>query len=147
MSSHFAYAAKVQRTGVSGYKATFTRIGDTVAFANSREELEYQAMEALKTSLNRFIRERQLIPEGLPMRADENTIVVELPVTLTAKALLINTMITQHVRPSELADRMGTPRQEVSRILNFHQSTKIDTVVRALEVLGKTLTVSLETRI
>jgi antitoxin HicB len=64
---------------------------------------------------------------------------VELLPSVAAKVLLLNEMLRQKVRPSELARRMDTTPQEVNRITNIRHTTRIDRVDTALRALGKRL--------
>jgi antitoxin HicB len=64
---------------------------------------------------------------------------VELPVSVAAKVLLLNEMLRQKVRPIELARRIGTTKQEVNRLTNLRHATKIDRIDTAMRALGKRL--------
>jgi antitoxin HicB len=65
--------------------------------------------------------------------------VVELPTSLAAKVILLNEMLSQKVRPAELARRLKITPQEVNRLVNIHHTSKIDGISGALRALGKTL--------
>ena len=56
--------------------------------------------------------------------------------------LLLNEMVKQKVRPSELARRLGTTAQEVNRLTQLKHATKIDGIDQALSVLGKRLQIT-----
>ena len=62
-----------------------------------------------------------------------------LAASVAAKALLFNEMLSQGVKPVELARRLKVPRQEVTRLLNPRHATKIDKIDGALKALGKRL--------
>jgi len=66
-------------------------------------------------------------------------VVVELPVSVAAKVLLLNEMLRQKVRPIELARRIGTTKQEVNRLTDLKHATKIDRIDAALRALRKRL--------
>jgi len=68
---------------------------------------------------------------------------VDLPASVSAKGLLLNEMIAQKVGPSELARRIGTSPQVMNRVLDLSHVTKIDTIAKALEALGKHMHTSL----
>lgn len=53
--------------------------------------------------------------------------------------LLLNEMVKQKVRPSDLAKRLGTTPQEVNRLTQLTHTTKIDGIANALHALGKRL--------
>ena len=56
--------------------------------------------------------------------------------------LLLNEMVKQKVRPSELARRLGTTAQEVNRLTQLKHTTKFDGIDQALSVLGKRLQIT-----
>ena len=58
---------------------------------------------------------------------------------MAAKVLLLNEMVKQKVRPSELAKRLSTTSQEVNRLTQLRHTTKIDGINSALHALGKRL--------
>ena len=65
---------------------------------------------------------------------------VNLPVSIAAKILLLNEMLAQSVTPSELARRLETTRQE-NRLIDLAHATKIDRIEEAMSVLGRQLDV------
>ncbi|HEY3620041.1 MAG TPA: hypothetical protein VGK96_24800 [Candidatus Sulfotelmatobacter sp.] len=65
-----------------------------------------------------------------------------LPSTI-AKNLLLEVMAEQRVRAVDLAERLGTTRQVVNRLIDIRHPTKIDAIEEALAVLGKRLVISL----
>jgi antitoxin HicB len=65
-----------------------------------------------------------------------------LPVSASAKVLLLNEMIAQEVTPSELARRLNTRPQHVNRNVDLRHTTKIDTPAAALKAPGKRLQLS-----
>lgn len=67
---------------------------------------------------------------------------MSVPLSVWSKVLLLNTMLEEHVSQSELAKRIGKKKQEMQRIINLGHNTKIDTLVSALEALGKKINFS-----
>ena len=61
---------------------------------------------------------------------------------MTAKVLLHNAQLEQGVTNAQLARLMNTSPAEVQRIVNVRHNTKIDTISKALGVLGKRLQLS-----
>jgi antitoxin HicB len=74
-----------------------------------------------------------------PSPAQEGERLVALPLSVSAKVMLLNEMISQHIRPADLARLMGIKPQEVNRIIDLNHATKIDTVAAATAALGKEL--------
>ena len=59
---------------------------------------------------------------------------IELPASLCAKVLLLNEMVRQRVKPAELARRLKTTAQQISRLTDLHHATKVDNVQEALQL-------------
>jgi len=51
--------------------------------------------------------------------------------------VLPNTMLEQQVSQAELGKMLNKPRQEINRMTDLSHTTKIDSIVEALKVLGK----------
>lgn len=66
-----------------------------------------------------------------------------MPSSVWSKALILNTMLEQQISQPELAKRVGTRKQEMQRIINLSQRTKIDTLAKVLEAMGKRLSISI----
>ena len=78
-------------------------------------------------------------PVPAPSAPKRGQQVVELPLSVAAKVLLLNEMLRQKVRPIDLARRIGTTKQEVNRLTDLKHTTKIDRIDAALRALGKRL--------
>jgi antitoxin HicB len=106
-------------------------------FGEDEADALAQATDALETMLDHYFENKLPIP--LPSKVRRGRHSVELPVSLTAKILLHNELLTQKVRPSELARRLKLPRQEMTRLLDPHTVTKIDSIADAMKALGKSI--------
>lgn len=95
------------------------------------------AKDALESALDFYFDDKRAVPA--PSRPKRGQNVIELPASLSAKVLLLNEMITQDVRPAELARRLNTSPQEVNRLTNVRHTTRIDGIAAALQALGKHL--------
>ena len=60
----------------------------------------------------------------------------------SAKVLLLNELLAQKVTNAELARRLGTTPQVVTRIVDLGHATKVDTIADALRALGRRLEIS-----
>ena len=107
--------------------------GDTV------EEAQEMAIDALITAFDFYFEDERPVP--MPSQCDD-AYYVELPLSVWAKVLMLNTMIETKTTQVELARRMGTRKQEVQRIINLHHNTKIDTLNSAMMAMGKRLSLS-----
>ena len=73
----------------------------------------------------------------------KNEVSVELTPSETVKVLFLNSMVETKTKPIQIARRLGIAKQEVTRILNPRQKTKIDTLEKAIEATGKKLIYSI----
>lgn len=85
-----------------------------------------------------YVSEGKIFPTTVK-RHKKNEVSVELTASETVKVLFLNSMIETRTKPIQIARRLGVAKQEVTRILNPRQKTKIDTLERALEATGKKL--------
>jgi antitoxin HicB len=123
--------------GVGGFVVTFRDIPEAITQGETVEESLAMAAEALESAMDFYFEDKRAVP--MPSRAKRSQHVVALPVSVSAKVLLLNEMIRQGVRPAELARRLGTTPQEVNRLTNIRHRSKIDGIAVALKALGKTL--------
>lgn len=98
------------------------------------------AADALATAMQFYFEGRRPVPFPSPAAKGES--LVELPVSVAVKVLLLNEMLREDVTPSKLAQRLDTSPQAVTRIVDLHHATKIDTLADAFKALGKTLSFS-----
>lgn len=68
---------------------------------------------------------------------------VGLPASAAAKVLLLNELVQQQVKASELARRLETSPQAVDRLIDLRHATEIDATDWALHALGRRLQASL----
>jgi antitoxin HicB len=102
-----------------------------------RAEALEMAREALEVAMDFYFEDQRPVPP--PSQPNRGQAVVELPVSVAAKVLLLNEMLRQKVRPIELARLIGTTKQEVNRLTDLKHATKIDRIDLALRALGKRL--------
>jgi antitoxin HicB len=130
------YPATIKPDG-DGWLVTFPDIPEALSAGATWEEAIVMARDALITALEFYFDEKREIPQ--PSRVKRGQTAIELPPSISAKVLLLNEMVKQRVRPSELAKRLGTTAQEVNRLTQLTHTTKIDGIGSALEALGKKL--------
>ena len=106
-----------------------------------RTELKNNARDALISAIDFYIEDRKAFPVGSTVKSGE--IAIELPASVVAKVLLLNTMVQANVRPIDLARKMKVKPQEVTRLTDIRHATKIDTIQKALRALGKELVITL----
>ncbi len=124
-----------------GCTVTFPDIPEAITSGSNRDEALRHAADALESALDFYFDGNRYIPPPSALKRGQH--LVEVEPSLAAKALLHNELITQHVRPSELARRMKLNRQDVNRLLNPRHATKINTVAAAFHALGRSLEVNI----
>lgn len=130
------YPAKVEPDG-NAWMVSFPDLPEALTAGSTRDEAIEMARDALTTALEFYFDDKRKIPA--PSKLKRGQVAIELPASVAAKVLLLNEMIAQHVRPAELARRMGTTAQEVNRLTQLRHATKIDGIDIALHALGKRL--------
>ncbi len=133
------YPARLKLQAEGGYVVTFPDIPEAITQGEEIEDALLHGADALESALDFYFENRRPVP--MPSKPKRGQYLVELPVSVAAKVLLLNEMLRQKVRPAELARRLGTTPQEVNRLTNLRHSTKIDRVDSALRALGKRLVV------
>jgi antitoxin HicB len=131
------YPAKFKPAKEGGFVVTFRDIPEAITQGESVEDAMIQARDALQTALDFYFDDRREIPAPSKARGGER--LIELPASLSAKVLLLNEMVRQRVRPADLARRLHTTPQEITRLTDVRHRTRIDSIAAALQALGKRL--------
>ncbi|MGJ8647280.1 MAG: type II toxin-antitoxin system HicB family antitoxin [Marinomonas colpomeniae] len=126
------YPVTIEKNG-NGYSVSFPDIPEALTCGDTYEEALTEAAGALITAFEFYFEDERSVP--LPSKVKGEC--VNVPLSVWSKVLLLNTMLEEHVSQSELAKRIGKKKQEMQRIINLGHNTKIDTLVGALEALGK----------
>jgi len=128
------YPAKLTPDG-DGYLVQFPDIPEALTQGRTREKTLDMAADALRTAMDFYFEDGRRVP--MPSRVKRGQVAVELPPSVGAKVLLLNTMLEQRVTAAELARRLHTSPQSVNRLVTLGHATKIDTVATALKALGR----------
>jgi len=131
------YPAKFKPAKEGGFVVTFRDIPEAITQGESVEDAVIQARDALQTALDFYFDDRREVPA--PSKARRGERLIELPASLSAKVLLLNEMVRQRVRPADLARRLHTTPQEITRLTDVRHRTRIDSIAAALQALGKRL--------
>jgi len=133
------YPAKI-RPDTVGYYVTFRDIPEALTAGDTVEEAKKMAADALLVSMDFYFEDRRPVPPPSAPESDE--VLIALPASVTAKIYVLNEMLAQQVSQTELARRLGIRKQEMTRIVDLHHATKIDTLAAALQAMGKSLELS-----
>lgn len=135
-----SYPAKLMPDG-DGFMVSFPDIPEALTSGSTREEALDMAADALVTAMEFYFEDRRTVPP--PSAPKRGQVLVDLPLSIAAKVLLLNEMLAQGTRNADLARRMKVRPQEVNRLTDLHHPTKIDTIAVALKTLGRKLELSL----
>ena len=124
-----------------GFVVTFPDIPEAITQGETVEDALAMAKEALETAMEFYFEDKRAVPA--PSNPKRGQHVVELPASLSAKVLLLNEMVTQNIRPAELARRLKTSPQEVNRLTDLRHTTRIDGIAAALRAMGRHLEISI----
>lgn len=125
----------------TGYLVTFADIPEAITAGATLQEALDMAHDALFTALEFYFDDRRPVP--MPSTPAKGQDFVELPASLSAKILLLNTMLEQKLRPVDLARLLKTTPQSVNRLTDLRHTTRIDSMAEALFAMGKRLEVVL----
>jgi antitoxin HicB len=135
----FGYPALFQKEK-DGYVVSFRDLPEALTSGATKKEAIEMAGDALATAMEFYFEDRRQVP--MPSKAKRGEEVVELSASVGVKVLLLNEMLKENVSPSKLAKKLDTSPQAVTRIVDLHHATKIDTLADAFKAMGKTLTCS-----
>jgi antitoxin HicB len=119
------------------FLVTFPDFPEAITQGNDIEDALLHGADVLESAIDGYIEDD--IPIPAPSKPKRGQRMVELPASYAAKILLLNEMAVQKVRPAELARRLKMTRSEVTRLIDWRHTTKIDGIAVALKALGKTL--------
>lgn len=122
----------------TGWCISFPDIPEALTGGETKEGALSLAQDALVTAFDFYFEDQRAVP----MPSADGDDFVDVPASVAAKVLLLNTMIATGTTQAELARRLGTRPQDVSRIVTLAHTTKIDTIEAALKVLGKRLEIT-----
>lgn len=116
-----------------GFNVTFRDIPEALTCGDSLEDAKAMAADALLTAMDFYFERRQAVPR--PSAPREGEVLIPLPATIWAKVQLLNEMVAGRITQAELARRLNARPQEVTRLLDPHHATKIETLQAAYDAL------------
>jgi antitoxin HicB len=128
--------------GTEGFVVTFRDIPEALTQGDDEAEAMFMARTMLCEAMEGYFEEKRPVP--MPSKPRKGERLVDLPISVSAKAFLLNEMLAQAVTPSELARRLDTTRQEIKRLITLSHATKIDRIEEAMKALGRQLDVVAE---
>ncbi len=131
------YPAVFEPAEEGGFIVSFRDIPEAITQGDTEEEALAMAQDALVTAMDFYLEDGRQVP--MPSRRLKGEKLVEMPVSVSAKVLLLNAMLSDNCRPVDLAHRMKIKPQRVTEIMDLNHSTKIDTIAAAFKALGKSI--------
>lgn len=116
---------------------SFPDIPEALTCGDTFEEALTEAEGALVTAFEFYFEDVRAIP--MPSEPVPGGAVVEVPISVWAKVLLLNAMVSSQISQAELARRIGVPRQQIQRLIDLRYTTKIDTLAAAIAATGRRL--------
>ena len=141
---NYRYPLTIQDKGEGGLIGRFRDVPEAVTESEDLRHLKVEALDALIAAIEFYIEEGRSFPA--PSRLERGESAVELPPSVILKVMLLNAMVEDNIRPADLARKMGIKPQEVTRITNIRHVTKIDTLQKAFNALGKELVFKVQPR-
>lgn len=120
---------------------SFPDIPEALTQGNTRHDALQAAQTALITAFEFYFDDNEAIP--LPSAVGAEDTYVEIPLSVASKVLLLNAFLESKITQQELANRIGRPKQEITRLFDLKHTTKIDAVQIAARVLGKELALTM----
>ncbi len=119
----------------SGYMVTFPDIPEAITYGETQEEAIDLAYDCLITAFDFYFDDMRRVPS--PPKDTKGRHFVTLPASVAIKVELLNEMLRQHIKQSDLARPMQLSPTQVNRMVNLRQATKVDTIDQAFQKLGK----------
>lgn len=120
---------------------SFPDIPEALTQGNTRHDALQAAQTALITAFEFYFDDNEAIP--LPSAVGAEDTYVEIPLSVASKVLLLNAFLESKITQQVLANRIGRPKQEITRLFDLKHTTKIDAVQIAARVLGKELALTM----
>lgn len=130
----FKYPARFEADPDGGFVVTFRDVPEAITQGDKQEDAAAMAVDALVTAMDFYFEDGRQVPA--PSKAQAGEVLVALPLSIAAKVALLNVYVEQKTRPVDLAKAMGCKPQEVTRLVDLHHTTKIDTLAEAFQALG-----------
>src|ERR1039457_1408490 len=134
----FAYPVHLEPAEEGGFIVTFPDIPEAITEGDDETEALVWAQDALETMLESYVDDKQRIP--YPSALNGRPAVI-LPVLVTGKVILHNTLIEAGKKKADLARMLNLAPTLVDRLLSLRHKSRIEQIETALAVFGKKLVV------
>ena len=119
---------------------TFPDIPEAITGGDSREDALGLAQDCLSVALTFYLEKNAPLPT--PSRPKRGQVAISPYLQVALKAALLEALRESGERPADLARKLGTDHKSATRILDPGHATRIDTLEKALGVIGKRVTIA-----
>jgi antitoxin HicB len=134
--TRYSYAAKLTSAEEGGYVVTFRDLPEAITQGETLEDSLHEASDCLAEAIAARIADELTLPEPSEIRQSEYWVAV--PLNIALKAALYEAMRESGLAKTQLGEKLGKDEKEIRRILDPHHGTKLVTLEKALQALGKT---------
>ena len=127
-----------------GYVVTFRDLPEAITQGDSVAVALQEASDCIEEAIAARIDDHLDIPE--PSDIQENEYLVTVPMQTALKAAVTLAMSESKMNQVQLANALKVDEKEVRRILDPHHGTKLATLEKTLNVLGKKAVLSVWSR-
>jgi len=138
----YRYPVKLTRLDNGSMTAEFPDVPEALTHGVDEDNALYWARDALLVALSGYMDDRRSIPA--PSEPKRSARVLEVPPMQSVKLAIYQAMLENHVTQAVLGERMRIDGRQVRRILDLDHNTRLDHLLRALEVLGKRVSVAID---
>ena len=135
----FAYPVVLARAGEGGFVVSFPDVPEALTQGEDKAESLARAVDALETALEFYTDVGKPLPRPSAPRKGQS--LVRPPALSCMKLAVYSAMLTQQVRKTDLARRLGWHLMQVDRLLDLHHASRVDQVETALSSLGRQLAI------
>ncbi|MGH8554259.1 MAG: hypothetical protein ACREUD_01580 [Gammaproteobacteria bacterium] len=137
----YQYPAQLTKLDNGSVMAELRDVPEALTHGADEENALTWARDALLVALSGYMDDRRPIPP--PTKPKRGEPVVEVPPLQAMKLAIYQAMLEQQVTQATLGEQMGIDGRQVRRILDLDHNTRIDHLLRALDVLGKRVSVAI----
>lgn len=132
-------AVKLTKDNNGTLLVTVPHIPEAITFGEDREDALARAADAIETAIMARIAAREDIPEpNLSGMA-----YAEISALACTKVALYNAMRESKTGKAALARKLGVALPQIDRLLDLRHNSRLDALERALNAVGKSLTIQI----
>ena len=136
------YAIRIRKDTNDTFLVTVPDLPDAITFGETLDEAKLQAVDAIETVMMARMTDREAIPEPKA----SGRYYAELRPAVAAKVALWNAMLQQGMGKAALARKLKWHMPQVDRALDARHESTLSSLVEALAVTGKALSISVTSK-